>query len=115
MPELGRLAGDLELDLTGFGRVLCVLDVVARVGGRFAGFGRAAGVLVLGVALGAGRFADFGGTVGVLVLDTPTGVGRLTDFGRAPGAGPPSRWPGFGDGLEAVGCSRVCRGRAILR
>ncbi len=90
MPALGRLAGDLEPDLADFGRccALYVLDLVDLGGGRFAGFGRAVGVLGLGVVRAVGRFAE---------------------SGRARGA------VDLGDGREAVGCSRVCRGRAILR
>ncbi len=88
MPALGRLAGDLELEFAGFGRARYVLDVVALWGERLAGFGRAVGVLDFGVVLAVGRFAGFGRARGGVDL---------------------------GDGREAVGCSRVCRGRAILR
>ena len=109
MPALGRLAGDLEPDLADFGRALYVLDLVDLEGGRFAGFGRAVGVLDLGVVLGAVRFAGFGRAVGVLGLGVVRAVGRFAESGRARGA------VDLGDGREAVGCSRVCRGRAILR
>ena len=90
---LGRRAGDRELGVAGFGRALGLLDVAAG-GGRFAGFGRAVGALDFGVALGAGGLAGFGRAVGVLVPfpGVVRAVGRCT---------------GLGDGLEAVGCSRV--------
>ena len=109
MPALGRLAGDLELEWAGFGRALYVLDDVALGGGRFAGFGRAVGVLDFGAVRGAGRLTGFGRAVGVLDFGAVRGAGRLTGFGRARGG------VDLGDGLEIVGRSRVCRGRAILR
>ena len=132
MPALGRLAGDLEPDLADFGRgrALYVLDLVELEGGRFAGFGRAVGVLDFGVVLGAVRFAGFGRAVGVLDLGVVLGPVRFAGFGRAVGvlglgvvravgrfaaSGRARGAVDLGDGLEAVGCSRVCRGRAILR
>lgn len=110
--------GDLEPDVAvfgrGLGRAVGVLDCGLCVG-RLTGFGREVGVLVPGAVRVVGRFAGFDRAVGVLLPGVVRAVGRFTGFDRARGAGLPSRWPAFGDGLEAVGCSRVCLGRAILR
>ncbi len=72
-----------------------------------AGFGREADGLDFGVALRVGRLTGFDRVAGVLDFGVVLGVGRFTD-GRERGV------LDFGGG-EAVGCSRVCRGRAILR
>ena len=79
-----------------------------RAGG-LAVFDRAAGALDFGVVLRAAGLAVFVRTAGVLDLGVVLGVRRFLGSGRA------REGVDLGDGLEAVGCSRVCRGRAILR